>query len=138
LRAAGVRTGLYSSPHLSRFTERIQVGGIEIGRAEATARVAEVEQAAAAANVSLTFFEVVTLAAFAHFRAAGVELAVVEVGLGGRLDATNLLSAPLATVVTGVALDHQDYLGTELASIAREKAGIFKPGRPAVVALPDE
>ncbi|HZS36770.1 MAG TPA: folylpolyglutamate synthase/dihydrofolate synthase family protein [Polyangia bacterium] len=134
LREAGVRTGLYTSPHLSRFTERIRVSGIELDEDETAELAARVLGVAPA----LTFFEVVTVMAFAAFRARGVEVAVIEAGLGGRLDATNVLEAPLAAVVTGVALDHTDVLGATLVEIAREKAGIFKPGAPAIFACADE
>ena len=136
LRAAGVRTGLYTSPHLVRFTERIAVAGREIARADIVRAVDEVERAAA--GEPLTFFEIATLAAFQHFREQSVEVAVVEVGLGGRLDATNLLPAPLACVLCSLALDHQSYLGGDLKSIAAEKAGIIKPGCPVVAALPED
>jgi dihydrofolate synthase/folylpolyglutamate synthase len=136
LRAAGLRTGLYTSPHLCRFTERIRLGGVEISQEELLLRLGEVEEAAA--GEALTFFEVATLLALRCFAAAKLDVAVLEVGLGGRLDATNLSRAPRCAVVCGVALDHQEWLGDRLADIAREKAGIFKAGRPAVVALPDD
>ncbi|WP_437586476.1 bifunctional folylpolyglutamate synthase/dihydrofolate synthase [Sorangium sp. So ce1000] len=129
-RAAGLRTGLYTSPHLSRFAERIRVGGEMIGDAA-------LERALAAAlervPSPLTFFEALTVAAFVAFREAGVDLAILEVGLGGRLDATNVIAAPLCTAITSIALDHQAVLGPTLADIAREKAGILKPGAPAVL-----
>jgi dihydrofolate synthase/folylpolyglutamate synthase len=136
LAAGGRRVGLYTSPHLCRLTERIRVDGREIEREALCELVALVE--ARAAGVPLTFFELVTLAAFEHFRRARVDVAVIEVGLGGRLDATNVVRSPACAIVTGVALDHEDYLGAGLAAIAREKAGIWKPGCPAVVALPDD
>ncbi|WP_437275549.1 folylpolyglutamate synthase/dihydrofolate synthase family protein [Sorangium sp. So ce375] len=133
-RAAGLRTGLYTSPHLSRFAERIRVGGEMIGDAA-------LERALAAAlervPSPLTFFEALTVAAFVAFREADVDLAILEVGLGGRLDATNVIAAPLCTAITSIALDHQAVLGTTLADIAREKAGILKPGAPAVLGLLD-
>ena len=130
LRAAGTRTGLYTSPHLLRLTERIRVDGAEIDRhiaADLGARVLAV-------GGEFTFFEVVTVMAFLALAEAGVDVAVIEVGLGGRLDATNVLARPLVSIVTGIALDHTDVLGATLAAIAREKAGIFKPGVPAVFA----
>ncbi|WP_437934816.1 bifunctional folylpolyglutamate synthase/dihydrofolate synthase [Sorangium sp. So ce341] len=129
-RAAGLRTGLYTSPHLSRFAERILIDGAPIGDAA-------LERALSAAlervPAPLTFFEALTVAAFVAFRDAGVDLAIVEVGLGGRLDATNVLAAPLCTAITSIAFDHVALLGPTLADIAREKAGILKPGAPVVL-----
>ena len=132
LRAAhpGLRIGLYTSPHLVSFAERIRVGGRPVDAAllaEAEARLRPAIEASGA-----TFFEATTALAFLCFARAGVDLAVVEVGLGGRLDSTNVLD-PLATAVTNVARDHTEYLGDSLEGIAWEKAGIFKPGVPAVV-----
>ncbi|AUX35128.1 MULTISPECIES: folylpolyglutamate synthase/dihydrofolate synthase family protein [Sorangium] len=129
-RAAGLRTGLYTSPHLSRFAERIRIDGEPIGDAA-------LERALSAAlervPSPLTFFEALTVAAFVAFRDAGVDLAILEVGLGGRLDATNVLAAPLCTAITSIAFDHVALLGPTLADIAREKAGILKPGAPVVL-----
>jgi len=141
LRAAGFRVGLYTSPHLLDFTERIQVNGEPIGPdavADLTAKVrAAVEVAFAPVPDDLpshpTFFEVTTALAFLYFARAGAEWAVVEVGLGGRYDATNVL-APDLTVITNVAVEHQDLLGDSLDVIAAEKAGIVKPGIPLVTA----
>jgi len=133
LRAAGVRTGLYTSPHLSRFTERVRVDGVEISAATAAALLDEVFAIAGEA----TFFEVVTAMALLAFARAGVKVAVLECGLGGRFDSTNVITAPLSTVVTGIAADHLDVLGPTLADVAREKAGIWKPGVPAVMACDD-
>jgi dihydrofolate synthase/folylpolyglutamate synthase len=122
--------GMYSSPHLVSFAERIRIHGKPIAvdlLAEAEARLRpEVER------LDATFFEATTALAFLCFAEAGVELAVVEVGLGGRLDSTNVVD-PLATAVTNVARDHTEYLGESLEEIAGEKAGIFKPGVPAVI-----
>jgi dihydrofolate synthase/folylpolyglutamate synthase len=122
--------GMYTSPHLVSFAERIRVAGRSIGvarLAEAEARLRpEVER------LDATFFEATTALAFLCFAEAGVDLAVVEVGLGGRLDSTNVVD-PLATAVTNVALDHTEYLGESLEEIAWEKGGIFKPGIPAVI-----
>ncbi|HEY7957940.1 MAG TPA: folylpolyglutamate synthase/dihydrofolate synthase family protein [Polyangia bacterium] len=134
LRAAGVRTGLFTSPHLLRFTERIRLGGVELDENEA----AELGARVLAAAPEATFFEVATVMAFLAFAARQVEVAVIEAGLGGRLDSTNVLEAPLATVVTGIALDHTEVLGPTLADIAREKAGIWKAGAPALCACDDE
>lgn len=128
LRAAGLRTGLYTSPHLARFTERVRVAGEELDGEALAARWA----AWRGAIGEMTFFEQATILALGVFADARVDATVLEVGLGGRLDATNVVDADVA-VVTGVALDHQEHLGPDLASIAREKAGIFKPGRRAVV-----
>jgi dihydrofolate synthase / folylpolyglutamate synthase len=132
LRAAhpGRTIGLYTSPHLVSFTERIRIDGRPVdaalfARAEARLRPA-IERTGA------TFFEATTALAFLCFAEAGVDLAVVEVGLGGRLDSTNVIT-PLATAVTNVARDHVEYLGESLEGIAQEKAGIFKPGVPAVI-----
>ncbi len=130
LRAAGDRRiGMYTSPHLVSFTERVRVDGAPID-AGVLADVATRLQPAIEES-GATFFEATTAIAFLAFAEAGVELAVVEVGLGGRLDATNVLR-PLVTAVTNVSLDHTEYLGETLAGIAAEKAGIFKPGVPAV------
>ncbi len=137
LRAAGLRTGLYTSPHLSHFNERIQVDGVPLDDAALAGAVAAVRAACpwhegGAPEERLTYFEVATLAAFVHFAAAQVDVAVVEVGLGGRLDATNAVS-PAVTAVARIGLDHTRWLGQTEAAVAREKAGIFKPGVPAVL-----
>jgi dihydrofolate synthase/folylpolyglutamate synthase len=144
LRASGLRCGRYTSPHLVRVNERITVGGREIGDAALARAVGEVRDAAtrlvARGQIAAhpTFFEALTAAAFVHFRRARVDVAVLEVGLGGRLDATNVAS-PLASAIVSIALDHQQYLGTTLASIAREKAGVMRRGRPTVAGpLPAE
>ncbi|HVH41515.1 MAG TPA: Mur ligase family protein [Labilithrix sp.] len=134
-RAAGVRTGLYTSPHLVRFAERIRIDGEPIDDDALTSVLDD----ALRIGSDLSFFETATLAAFLAFRAAGVRLAVIEVGIGGRLDATNVIVAPKVTAITGVAFDHQDKLGDTLAAIASEKAAIAKPGVPLVLGvLPDE
>jgi len=138
LGAAGYRVGLYTSPHLVRFTERIRVGTESIAEAEVVILAREIRSAATVRGIDLTFFEFVTVMAFLHFARQGVELAVVEVGLGGRLDATNVLD-PEVAVITTIGLDHQEFLGETLASVAREKAGIIKPGRPVILgAVPQE
>jgi len=137
-RAAGHSTGLYTSPHLVRIEERIQVSGEEIGPEE-FARLATEVRAAAEGLVAEgtlpalpTFFEQVTLIALTRFRNAGVELAVLEVGLGGRLDATNAVDAALS-VITPIDFDHKDILGHEITQIAAEKAAVIKPGSRAVI-----
>jgi dihydrofolate synthase/folylpolyglutamate synthase len=140
-RAAGLRTGLYTSPHLHSFTERVRIDGEPIGRDEVVTRLgairAMLEEPGAPA---LTFFEVATLLAFDAFAARPLDLVVLEVGLGGRLDATNVIERPLVSVITHVDLDHQQYLGATLRQIAGEKAGIVRPGVPVVHAadLPGE
>lgn len=127
--AAGYRVGLYTSPHLVRFAERIRIDGEMID--EGT--LVHVLEDALRIGADLSFFETATLAAFLAFRAMNVALAVVEVGLGGRLDATNVIDTPLVTAITSIGFDHQDLLGDTLASIAREKAAIARSGVPMVL-----
>jgi dihydrofolate synthase/folylpolyglutamate synthase len=129
LRAAGWRVGLYTSPHLVSFRERVAVDGVPISEDAVTLWAARLEEPAV--RLGATFFEISTALAFADLAARGAEIAVVEVGLGGRLDATNVL-APLACGVTRIAIEHTEYLGPDRESIAREKAGIAKPGVPFV------
>ncbi|MCG3778507.1 MAG: Dihydrofolate synthase/folylpolyglutamate synthase [Nitrospira sp.] len=131
LQAAGYRVGLYTSPHLVDFRERIRVNGEMIAESQ-VAQLTEQLQALCLPDLSPTFFEYTTAMAFQHFAEAGVDVAVLEVGLGGRFDATNVVT-PMACAVTTIALDHQDYLGTTLSSIAFEKAGIIKQGVPVVL-----
>ncbi len=128
-RAAGMRTGLYTSPHLCRFAERIRIDG----RPLADDELAPLLESTLARAPDLSFFETATLAAFVAFRAAKVDVAVLEVGLGGRLDATNVIPPPRAAAITRIALDHEDRLGPTLAHIAREKAGIAKAGLEIVL-----
>jgi dihydrofolate synthase/folylpolyglutamate synthase len=138
LSRAGYKTALYISPHLTSFTERMRVGDDEITPDEVVALAAEIDERSTAAAIPLTFFEYVTVMAFIHFARRQVDVAVVEVGLGGRLDATNLVS-PAVCAVTTISKDHEAYLGSDLLSIAREKAGIIKPGVPVVLgALTDD
>ncbi len=134
LRAAGHRVGRYTSPHLRRYSERIVVDGAEVDQARLCAAFALIE--AARAGIPLTYFEAGTLAALLIFADCAVDVAVLEVGLGGRLDAVNLIDADIA-VITSIGLDHQDYLGDSLAAIAVEKAGIARAGRPVIVAASD-
>jgi dihydrofolate synthase / folylpolyglutamate synthase len=131
LRADGRRTGLYTSPHLVDFRERIQVDGRPISESDllSAARTLWPQVEAAAPS----FFEAATVIAFLAMERAGVDVAVVEVGMGGRLDSTNVVT-PDVSVITNVALDHAQYLGDDLATIAGEKAGIIKPGVPVVTA----
>jgi dihydrofolate synthase/folylpolyglutamate synthase len=131
LRAQGCRVGTYTSPHLRRYNERVRLQGREVDDAPLCAAFAEVERARG--EVPLTFFEFGTLAALAVFREEAPDWALLEVGLGGRLDAVNIVE-PRIAVVTSIQLDHTDWLGPDRESIAREKAGIFRAGRPAVVA----
>lgn len=132
-REAGLSTGLYTSPHLHSFTERVRVNGAPISREEVVARVARLRALLATPGApELTFFEVTTLLAFEAFAERALDLVVLEVGLGGRLDATNVVEAPLACLVTHIDLDHQAYLGSTIAEIASEKAGIVKPGVPVL------
>jgi dihydrofolate synthase/folylpolyglutamate synthase len=144
LRAAGLRTGRYTSPHLDRIEERVAIDGTPIDPATfetVTGHVLDVvdeERAKGTLTVSPTFFEVSTATAFEIFRRKAVNVAIVEVGLGGRFDATNVLT-PTITAITSIALDHQRHLGSTLSEIAFEKAGIAKQGVPLVVGrLPSE
>lgn len=130
---AGYRVGRYTSPHLLRFNERVRVGGSEVTDAMLVEALAAVETARH--DDSLTYFEHTTLAAMWLFRHQGVDAAVLEVGLGGRLDAVNLFDADCA-VVTSVDLDHMNFLGPDRESIGFEKAGIFRAGHPAICADP--
>jgi dihydrofolate synthase / folylpolyglutamate synthase len=130
--ANGYKTGFYSSPHLQEYTERIQVDGAEIARADFVALIEELKPHVAAV-AELTTFEITTALAFLYFARRKVDVAVVEVGLGGRLDATNVVQ-PLVSVITSISYDHTKILGNTLTEIGREKAGIIKPGRPVVMA----
>jgi dihydrofolate synthase/folylpolyglutamate synthase len=132
LTAAGHRTGLYTSPHLVRLTERIRVDGEEISE-EAVVELMEDLRPHVDKIPGLTMFEILTALGFLHFARQGVDCAVVEVGLGGRLDATNILT-PLVSVITSLSYDHMNVLGDSLSDIAREKAGIIKSGVPLVLA----
>jgi len=134
LGSLGARTGLFTSPHLVRYNERIRIDGVEVGDAELIAAFERIEAARGA--TTLTFFEYNTLAALLLFTQRAVDVAVLEVGLGGRLDATNLLAADVAVLVS-VGYDHREYLGDTLELIGAEKAGIFRADRPAVLGTPD-
>ncbi len=132
LASAGHRVGVYTSPHLVELAERIRVGSVDIERSEIVALAEEVRSRVLDRGIGLTFFEVVTAMAFLHFARAEVDYAILEVGLGGRLDATNVVD-PLVAVITSIGIDHVGFLGSSLREIAFEKAGIVKPGRPLVV-----
>ena len=131
LTAAGARTGTYTSPHLVDYNERIRIDGEPVPDAAIMTAFDRIDRARG--GVTLTYFEFGTLAAVEVFRAAGVDAAVLEVGIGGRLDAVNVFDAD-AAVVTPIDIDHVHWLGPDRESIGREKAGIFRAGRPAVIA----
>jgi len=138
LAAEGYRVALYTSPHVVSFTERIRVGDQEISQEEVVELAEEIKRRSAKEGVGLTFFEFVTVMALVYFARRKVEVAVVEVGLGGRLDATNLV-LPSVSIITTISKDHEAYLGNDLLSIAREKGGIIKEGVPVVCgSLPPE
>ena len=136
LEAAGLRVHVYTSPHLVRFNERIRLAGRLVDDAELLGALDRCEQVNEGREI--TFFEVTTAAAFHLFSQVPADVLLLEVGLGGRLDATNVVDAPLAATLTPVSMDHERYLGETLEGIAFEKAGILKHGRPAVVAPQDE
>ncbi|MFN3959302.1 MAG: bifunctional folylpolyglutamate synthase/dihydrofolate synthase [Parvularculaceae bacterium] len=131
LEASGARVHVFTSPHLVRYAERIVLAGEEIADEAFIAAIERVDEATGADD--LTLFETITCAAFLAFAETPADFLVLEVGLGGRLDATNVIDRPLAAVITPIALDHQNFLGDTLAAIAGEKAGIFRRGAPAVV-----
>ena len=139
--AAGLRTGLYTSPHIFHFSERIRINGAPIPDDTLSSLIdlalsADARQAAATpSSRPATFFELTTAIAFKYFLDARVHLAVLETGMGGRLDATNVVD-PIASLIMPIGLEHTDYLGPTLAAIAAEKAGIIKPGRPVIIADP--
>lgn len=134
LMAAGYRVGVYSSPHLLRYTERVRIQGKELPEKCHSKVFAAIEKQRG--DISLTYFEYSTLAALALFKQQRVDVAILEVGLGGRLDATNIVD-PSVSAITSIALDHTDWLGDNRESIGREKAGIFRYAIPAVVGEPE-
>ena len=133
LKSSGLRVGFYTSPHLQEFTERIQIDGCEISRQEFVDQVEKIRLVIASLEQPATFFELTTALAFCYFAANRTDVAVIEVGLGGRLDSTNVVD-PLVSVITSLSMDHMAVLGDTLEKIALEKAGIIKPGRPVVSA----
>ena len=135
LQKEGYRVGLYTSPHLIRFTERIKVNGKEIEKEEVAALAGWMKERIEAAGItpSFTFFDFTTAMALYYFKQKMVDLAVLEVGLGGRLDSTNVV-APLFSIITNISKDHEAYLGNSILKIAGEKAGIIKKGRPLITA----
>ncbi|MFO1242441.1 MAG: folylpolyglutamate synthase/dihydrofolate synthase family protein [Rickettsiales bacterium] len=136
LQAAGYRVHVYTSPHLMRFNERIQLSGEMIDDVLLAALLEEVIEKTR--NVPLTFFESTTAAAFLAFAQRPADILLLETGLGGRLDATNVIDHPALTILTPISFDHMEYLGNTLQAIATEKAGILKSGAPCVVAPQDE
>ncbi|MDQ3115945.1 MAG: bifunctional folylpolyglutamate synthase/dihydrofolate synthase [Verrucomicrobiota bacterium] len=133
-RAAGYRTALFTSPHLVTFRERIQVNGEMISEESVTRGLTRIRELVAAWDPHPTFFEITTALALDHFRELKAEIVILETGMGGRLDATNAVQ-PVVSVITPIDFDHQKWLGASLTEIAREKAGIIKPGVPVVSAL---
>lgn len=135
LKREGYRIGLYTSPHLIHFTERIQVNGKEIEKEEVAHLTEWIRERIEAEGIAppFTFFDFTTAMAFLYFKQKMVDLAILEVGLGGRLDSTNVVD-PLLTIITNISKDHEDVLGKGLVRIAREKAGIIKEGRPLITA----
>ena len=134
LLAANLHVGVYSSPHLLRFTERVRIDNQESTEQETINAFTQIENARG--EISLTYFEYATLAALYQFKQAKLDVVILEVGLGGRLDATNIVDADVA-IVTTIGIDHVDYLGSTRESIGREKAGIFKSKSIAIVGEPD-
>jgi dihydrofolate synthase / folylpolyglutamate synthase len=132
-RAAGLRTGLFTSPHLVRYNERIQINGRSIPNDALERELVKIRAVISKQGLNPSFFEITTALAFEYFRKSEVEIVVLETGLGGRLDATNLVT-PIVSVLTSIDLDHQRILGNSRVEIAREKAGIIKPGVPVVSA----
>lgn len=132
LRISGYRVGLYTSPHLHSYRERIQVNNECISESAVVHLLQEIFSTLREKNISLTFFEYTTLLSWIYFQKNQVDIAVMETGLGGRLDATNVIT-PILSIITTISLDHTEYLGPSNSDIAREKAGIIKPGIPVVI-----
>lgn len=134
LRLSGLTVGVYSSPHMLKYNERVRINGNDVSDGAFVAAFEQIE--AARGDISLTFFEYATLAGLILFKAAQLDVVILEVGLGGRLDATNIIDADIS-VVTSVDLDHESYLGNTRELVGREKAGIFRCGKPAIVGEPN-
>ena len=133
-RAAGLRVGAFTSPHLLRYNERVRIDGQDVEDVALVAAFERIEQARG--EIALTYFEFGTLAALLIFQQSNLDIAILEVGLGGRLDAVNIIDADVA-VLTSVELDHQEYLGHDRETIGADKAGVFRPGKPCVLAESD-
>ncbi len=131
---SGVKTGMYTSPHLIRFNERVRINEREITDADVVESYKAVKDAATGLDRSPTFFEYTTAMAFHLFGKAGVNWAVIETGMGGRLDATNILN-PVVSIITNISLEHREYLGDTIGKIAFEKAGIIKPQKPVITGI---
>lgn len=131
LQASGLRVGLYTSPHIACFRERIRINGVMIPEDIVQKHLLHLFSLTEQLHIPATFFEITTLLAFAYFAEESIDVAVIETGLGGRLDATNIVN-PILTIITSISLDHTEILGNTIEEIAREKAGIIKPGIPIV------
>jgi len=133
LQLSNKKTGLYTSPHLSTFRERIRLNGEMISKIEICHTLERILYRTEKEKIPATFFDITTLLSFLYFSNQKVDVAVIETGLGGRLDSTNIISSPLLTIITSVSLDHTNFLGSSLKQIAQEKAGIIKPGVPVII-----
>lgn len=133
LKCSGYKTGLYTSPHLLEYTERIRINGIEISENDFARLISEICTVADNNNIDLTEFEILTIMAFKYFADNNVDFAVMETGLGGRFDAVNVCKNPVCSVITSISLDHTDRLGDTVEKIAFEKAGIIKRNSPVIV-----
>ena len=132
LEFSGYSVGMYTSPHLSCFRERIQINGSLIPEDKATSILSRIFEVIEQEKIPATFFEITTCLAFTYFAQQDVDVAIVETGLGGRLDATNVLS-PLLSIITSISLEHREILGNDISAIALEKGGIIKPGIPVII-----
>ncbi|MBD3272596.1 MAG: hypothetical protein GF384_08695 [Elusimicrobia bacterium] len=126
LLTAGYRTGLYTSPHLENITERIRVNGCSISNTDLSLLLVHIQRICRSLNFKLTYFEYLTVAAFLYFKEQHVDVGLIETGMGGRWDATNVIASPVVSIITSIARDHEQFLGSTLAQIAREKAAIIK------------
>ncbi len=138
LEEAGFKTGLYTSPHLIDLSERIKVNGRRISKRDVARLTGTVRNASGRLSLELTYFEFLTVVAFLYFALKEVDIVVLETGMGGRLDATNVIKNPLVSVITNIDYEHMDYLGNSLKSIAREKAGIIKKNGTVITATKDK